>query len=95
MKDTVHKQTLIYHVANIVLDQFPDATDLYWEIGSVTRCAKVDINSMYHTVPCLFNRTEQNARNTIIFVTLCVQMSGESWKYQGIVWKLNIITFVH
>jgi len=45
VKDTVHKQTLIYHVANIVLDQFPDATDLYSEIGSVTRCAKVDINS--------------------------------------------------
>jgi len=45
VKDTVHKQTLIYHVANIVLDQFPDATDLYSEIGSVTRCAKVDIDS--------------------------------------------------
>jgi len=42
VKDTVHKQTLIFHVANIVLDQFPDATDLYSEIGSVTRCAKVD-----------------------------------------------------
>jgi len=41
VKDTVHKQTLIFHVANIVLDQFPDATDLYSEIGSVTRCAKV------------------------------------------------------
>jgi len=41
VKDTVHKQTLICHVANIVLDQFPDTTDLYSDIGSVTRCAKV------------------------------------------------------
>jgi len=45
VKDTVHKQTLISHVANIVLDQFPDVTDLYSDIGSITRCAKVDINS--------------------------------------------------
>jgi len=42
VKDTVHKQTLIFHVTNILLDQFPDATDLYSEIGSVTRCAKVN-----------------------------------------------------
>ena len=41
VKDTVHKHTLVYHVANIVLDQYPDATDLYSDIGSVTRCAKV------------------------------------------------------
>jgi len=42
VKDTAHKQPLIFHVANIVLDEFPDATDLYSEIGSVTRCAKVN-----------------------------------------------------
>jgi len=41
VKDTVHKHTLVYHVANIVLDQYHDATDLYSDIGSVTRCAKV------------------------------------------------------
>ena len=41
VKDTVHKQTLLSHVANIVLDQFPDTTDLYSDVGSVTRCAKV------------------------------------------------------
>ena len=40
VKDTIHKQTLLFHVANIVLDQFEDATDLYSDIGSVTRCAK-------------------------------------------------------
>ena len=41
VKDTVHKQTLLSHVVNIVLDQFTDTTDLYSNIGSVTRCAKV------------------------------------------------------
>ena len=42
VKDTVYKHSLLYHVVNIILDQFPDSTDLYSEIGATTRCAKVE-----------------------------------------------------
>lgn len=41
VKDTVHKHSLVYHVCNIVIEQFPDSTDLYSEIGAITRSAKV------------------------------------------------------
>ncbi|XP_016402355.1 FH1/FH2 domain-containing protein 3-like [Sinocyclocheilus rhinocerous] len=41
VKDTVHKQSLLHHVCSIVVENFPDGTDLYSEIGAVTRSAKV------------------------------------------------------
>ncbi len=47
VKDTVHKHSLLYHVCNMIIDQFPDATDLYSELGAVTRCAKV-CSTVFH-----------------------------------------------
>lgn len=41
VKDTVHKHSLLHHLTNMILDQFPDASDLYSDIGAITRCAKV------------------------------------------------------
>lgn len=41
MKDTVHKQSLLHHACSIVVEKFPDSTDLYSEIGAVTRLTKV------------------------------------------------------
>lgn len=41
VKDTVHKQSLLHHVCTIVVEKFPDSTDLYSEIGAITRSAKV------------------------------------------------------
>ena len=41
VKDTVHKQSLLHHVCSIVVEKFPDSTDLYSEIGAVTRLTKV------------------------------------------------------
>jgi len=42
VKDTVHKHTLLHHLGNIVIEKFPDATDLYSDIGAISRCSKVD-----------------------------------------------------
>lgn len=41
VKDTVHKQSLLHHVCSAVVDNFPQSTDLYSEIGAITRSAKV------------------------------------------------------
>jgi len=43
VKDTVHKHSLLYHLCMMVVEQFPDSTDLHSEIGSVSRCARVCI----------------------------------------------------
>uniref|UniRef100_A0A4W4GH52 Formin homology 2 domain containing 3a n=1 Tax=Electrophorus electricus TaxID=8005 RepID=A0A4W4GH52_ELEEL len=46
VKDTVHKQSLLQHTCSIVLENFPDSTDLYSEIGAVTRTARVDFDQL-------------------------------------------------
>ncbi|XP_056332210.1 FH1/FH2 domain-containing protein 3 isoform X2 [Danio aesculapii] len=46
VKDTVHKQSLLHHVCSIVVEKFPDSTDLYSEIGAITRSAKVDFDQL-------------------------------------------------
>ncbi|RLW13132.1 hypothetical protein DV515_00000028, partial [Chloebia gouldiae] len=43
VKDTVHKQSLLHHVCTMVVEKFPDSTDLYSEIGAITRSAKLGI----------------------------------------------------
>ncbi|XP_030596328.1 FH1/FH2 domain-containing protein 3 isoform X2 [Archocentrus centrarchus] len=46
VKDTVHKQSLLHHVCSVVVENFPQSTDLYSEIGAVTRSAKVDFDQL-------------------------------------------------
>uniref|UniRef100_A0A8C5FE52 Formin homology 2 domain containing 3b n=1 Tax=Gadus morhua TaxID=8049 RepID=A0A8C5FE52_GADMO len=46
VKDTVHKQSLLHHVCSIVVDKFPESSDLYSEIGAITRSAKVDFDQL-------------------------------------------------
>lgn len=43
VKDTVHKQSLLHHVCSAVVENFPQSTDLYSEIGAITRSAKVGL----------------------------------------------------
>nr|XP_061838397.1 FH1/FH2 domain-containing protein 3-like isoform X3 [Nerophis lumbriciformis] len=46
VKDTVHKQSLLHHACSVVVENFPQSTDLYSEIGAVTRSAKVDFDQL-------------------------------------------------
>ncbi|XP_058868803.1 FH1/FH2 domain-containing protein 3-like isoform X2 [Acipenser ruthenus] len=46
VKDTVHKQSLLHHTCTIVVEKIPDSTDLYSEIGAITRSAKVDFEQL-------------------------------------------------
>ncbi|XP_072303757.1 FH1/FH2 domain-containing protein 3 isoform X2 [Eucyclogobius newberryi] len=46
VKDTVHKQSLLHHACAIVVENFPQSTDLYSEIGAITRIAKVDFDQL-------------------------------------------------
>lgn len=41
VKDTVHKQSLLYHLCNIVNEKSPESTDLYSEFGAVHRASRV------------------------------------------------------
>ncbi|XP_075867430.1 FH1/FH2 domain-containing protein 3 isoform X2 [Nelusetta ayraudi] len=46
VKDTVHKQSLLHHACAVVVENFPQSTDLYSEIGAITRSAKVDFDQL-------------------------------------------------
>ncbi|CAG0914218.1 unnamed protein product [Notodromas monacha] len=46
VKDTVHKHTLLYHVCQMMVDSFPGSSDLYSELGPLTRASKVDFDEL-------------------------------------------------
>ena len=43
VKDTVHKAPLMLHLVELVVEKFPESSDLYSELPSVHRIAKVRI----------------------------------------------------
>ncbi|XP_050443785.1 FH1/FH2 domain-containing protein 3 isoform X2 [Adelges cooleyi] len=58
VKDTVHKHSLLHHLCHIVMDKFPDSTDLYSEIGAITRASRVDFCEISSTL----SKVEQECR---------------------------------
>lgn len=54
VKDTVHKQSLLHHACSVVVENFPQSTDLYSEIGAITRSAKVRSALAFRTFSDLF-----------------------------------------
>ncbi|XP_069796877.1 FH1/FH2 domain-containing protein 3 [Narcine bancroftii] len=42
VRDTVNKKPLLHHACSIIIQNFPDTTDLFSEITGLTRSAKVD-----------------------------------------------------
>lgn len=43
VKDTVHKHSLLHHLCHIVMDKFPDSTDLYSEVINYIKYYKIII----------------------------------------------------
>uniref|UniRef100_A0AAZ3Q904 Formin homology 2 domain containing 3a n=1 Tax=Oncorhynchus tshawytscha TaxID=74940 RepID=A0AAZ3Q904_ONCTS len=56
VKDTVHKQSLLHHACSIVVDHYPQSTDLYSEIGAITRSAKVDFDQLQDNLTMMERR---------------------------------------
>uniref|UniRef100_A0A6Q2Y1X0 Formin homology 2 domain containing 3a n=1 Tax=Esox lucius TaxID=8010 RepID=A0A6Q2Y1X0_ESOLU len=56
VKDTVHKQSLLHHACSIVVDNYPQSTDLYSEIGAITRSAKVDFDQLQENLALMERR---------------------------------------
>lgn len=50
VKDTVHKHSLLHHLCHMVMETAPDTTDLYSEIGAVTRTSKTDFADLAHQI---------------------------------------------
>ncbi|KAM9838723.1 FH1/FH2 domain-containing protein 3 [Aulostomus maculatus] len=50
VKDTVHKKSLLHHACSVVVENFPQGTDLYSEIGAITRSSKVDFDQLHENL---------------------------------------------
>lgn len=44
VKDTVHRQSLLHHTCSLVLENYPESSDIYSEIPAITRSAKVQLH---------------------------------------------------
>lgn len=53
VKDTVQKHSLLHHLCHMVMESSPDTTDLYSEIGPVTRASKADFNELAQSIKYL------------------------------------------
>lgn len=53
VKDTVHKHSLLHHLCHMVMESSPNTTDLYSEIGPITRASKADFNELAHNIKYL------------------------------------------
>ncbi|CAO1362298.1 unnamed protein product [Diamesa serratosioi] len=50
VKDTVHKHSLLHHLCHMVMESSPNTTDLYSEIGPITRASKADFAELAHNI---------------------------------------------
>lgn len=74
VKDTVHKQSLLHHVCSIVVEKFPESSDLYSEIGAITRLTKVQTHfSLFKTLVVAVNVI---ARDSIFEVSVGVKWNN-------------------
>ena len=48
MKDTVHKAPLLLHLVELVVEKFPESTNLYAELPHLHRVAKVTWDIYIH-----------------------------------------------
>uniref|UniRef100_A0A675B1U2 FH1/FH2 domain-containing protein 3 n=1 Tax=Anopheles darlingi TaxID=43151 RepID=A0A675B1U2_ANODA len=53
VKDTVHKHSLLHHLCHMVMESQANTTDLYSEIGPITRASKADFNELAHNITYL------------------------------------------
>ncbi|KAK3525810.1 hypothetical protein QTP70_010318 [Hemibagrus guttatus] len=63
VKDTLHKQSLLHHVCSAVVENFTDSTDLYSEIGAITRSAKVDFDLLQENLSQMEHRCKASWEN--------------------------------
>ena len=50
VKDTVHKHSLLYHMTYWVLENAPESSDLYSELGPLTRASRADFDELERTL---------------------------------------------
>lgn len=79
IKDTVHKHSLLHHLCTLILDQFPDSSDLYSELGPITRCSRVDWEELGQKL----SKMEYDCKASWDYLRAIVKHDGSSTDLKG------------
>ncbi|XP_040920553.1 FH1/FH2 domain-containing protein 1 isoform X2 [Toxotes jaculatrix] len=63
VKDTVHRQSLLHHTCSLVVENYPESSDVYSEIPAITRSAKVDFELLSENLVQLERRCKASWDN--------------------------------
>ena len=63
VKDTVYKHSLLYHLTFWLLETYPNISDLYSELGPVTRASKTDFENLSN----ILDRLEEECKRAWSF----------------------------
>ncbi|XP_058485085.1 FH1/FH2 domain-containing protein 1 isoform X5 [Solea solea] len=63
VKDTVHRQSLLHHTCSLVLENYPESSDIYSEIPAISRSAKVDFELLSENLVQLERRCKASWDN--------------------------------
>uniref|UniRef100_A0AC35GIT8 Uncharacterized protein n=1 Tax=Panagrolaimus sp. PS1159 TaxID=55785 RepID=A0AC35GIT8_9BILA len=74
VKDPVHKYPLTHHLAEYMIDHYPEGTDLYTEFGAVSRSAKIDFEAVLDNL----KKMEIDCKNCWTYVAKISQKDNNS-----------------
>ncbi|XP_069386795.1 FH1/FH2 domain-containing protein 1 isoform X3 [Paralichthys olivaceus] len=63
VKDTVHRQSLLHHTCSLVVENYPESSDVYSEVPAITRSAKVDFELLAENLVQLERRCKASWDN--------------------------------
>ncbi|XP_037550757.1 FH1/FH2 domain-containing protein 3 [Nematolebias whitei] len=63
VKDTVHRKSLLHHTCSLVVDNYPESSDVYSEVPAITRSAKVDFDLLGENLAQLERRCKASWDN--------------------------------
>jgi hypothetical protein len=76
VKDTVHKHSLLYHMTYWVLETYPASSDLYSEIGPLTRVSRTDFSDLERTL----KRMEAECKNAWDYLKIITKHDDKQQK---------------
>ncbi|KAL7072201.1 hypothetical protein ACQ4LE_008503 [Meloidogyne hapla] len=74
VKDPVHKYPLTHHLAEYMIDHYAEGSDMYSELGSVSRSSRLDFDAFFDNL----KKMEQDCKNCFDYVAKISQKDNNS-----------------
>nr|XP_046910731.1 FH1/FH2 domain-containing protein 3-like isoform X5 [Dermatophagoides farinae] len=74
IKDTIHKHSLLHHLVQMIMEKFPNTSNLYSELGAVSRASKVDFDDLGKNL----HKMEQDCKQSWEHLKVISKFDGSS-----------------